>query len=152
MRALRLLGFYLVAVVVLGNFSFIGWLWSDWVLYNAPFWPAYALETWPISMVITAAFLAVVCLPLQLFAGRSCAYLAIVMGTLSGPLFVWLLLILSGEPLSLHNYLTASGVVPMHLLFAAIGLLFALGFRVYGPNKSFKPIPCRGGGRVRALR
>lgn len=144
MRVLRVLGFYLVAIAVLGSLGFIGWLWSDRLLFRAPFWPTDAIATWAIALAVTGVFLALVCLPLLLLTARFRTHLAAFVGLLSGPVFVWLLLALRNEPLSLRNYLTAPGVVPLHLIFAAIGLLFALGLRVYGPNNSFKPNSLRG--------
>ena len=143
MRVFRVLAFYLTSIAMLGSLGFMGWLWSDRILFHSPLWPVDALTTWLIALVITAAFLIAVCTPLQLLASGS-RPLSVLAGALSGPAFVWLLLTLRDEPLSLRNYLTAPGVVPLHLIFATIGLLFALGFRVYGPNNSFKPKPLRG--------
>jgi hypothetical protein len=144
MKTLRAVAFHLISVVVLGSLGFLGWLWSDQLLFSVPFWTADPFGAWCIALVVTGLFLTFACLPIQFVTSRARTHWAVLAGFLSGPLFVSLLLVLRDEPPSLRNYLVAPGVLSLHLLFAAIGVLFAIGFRRYGPNHSFKPTPLRG--------
>ena len=133
MKVIRVFGFYFLAALTLGSLCFVGWLSSDWLFFRGPFWPGDAFLTWALALAATASFVILICTPLQLLATKFPAPLALLAGVLSGPLFVWLLLMLRSETPTIYNYLSAPGVIHLHVLFAAIGLLFAVGFRhVYG--------------------
>ena len=97
------------------------------------------------AVLLTALFLLLVALPLQALLGRSAALpLRLAVGALSGPLGVWLgLLVLSSYPIEAHWYIIRSWA--LHAVYAGVGVCFALAWhRRLRPNNSFKPKPLRG--------
>ncbi|MEO5561266.1 MAG: hypothetical protein ABIO49_15090 [Dokdonella sp.] len=137
MTAARLLSFYISAILALGTVGFFGNLLSDWLMFGRNFWTGDALFTWLVAVVATAVFILVACLPLQILAKRF-AFSGPLLGALAGPLFVWLLLAVRHEPLSVRNYVSAPGVISLHLIFVGLGLLFAVAYRRCRPDNSFK--------------
>lgn len=135
MKIIRAFGYCIAASFVLGSGGFIGWILLDWLLFKRPFWPADILFSWSLAVLVTAIFLTLICVPLQLLARRFNAVVIVLASLLSGPFFVWILLILRGEPFTARNYIYAPGVIQLHVLFFIIGVLFSIFFKYFYPKE-----------------
>ena len=127
MSAYRVLGIYFATIVALGTLGFVAHVGVDqFMFHNIPAdWPA----VWVSALVVTAAFVVLVCTPVQLLARRMPMPASALFGLLCGPLTLWLGQLLKGKPLSMPNYIATPGGLVLSCTLAALGLLFALIFR-----------------------
>jgi hypothetical protein len=147
---MKIVAFYAKQIFGLGTLGFVLWLCIGWWKLGW-FWAADTHWAWLIALALVGLFLVLVCTPIQL-AVKSVKKdgLAYALGAISGPTAVLLHLALNTRfQLTINDYVVRHAY--MHVLFAFLGLLFAINYRRrFGPNNSFKPRPLRGLGLDRA--
>jgi len=142
---MKLTRFFIVQALALGSCAFVAWA----LLASRGTWPLrFSLDTIAAlgaGIALTALFLLVVAWPVQLaIRGQAPLVTRIVAGLVSGPVGVWLgLVVLSSYPVNWDWYVSRAWA--LHSVYAGIGLCFALAWhRRLRPNNSFKPNPLRG--------
>lgn len=134
MKAVRALLHYVVAVLTLGSLAFIFQAILNHVSLDYSLWSSDAPYAWALSIVYVALFLALVCMPLKLLlkgSGKKSVWIAAI---ICGPMFVWSLLLLRGDKLSLENFVSAPGVLSMHIVFFLVAILFFWGSGLFRRN------------------
>lgn len=117
--------FLVVQVVALGSLAFTVWA----LLVNRGDWTRLlsldALAGLVLGVALTALFVLLVALPAQsLLPGRASLSTRLLTGCLSGPLGVWLgLLVFTKYPLKPDSYIERAW--SLHMIYAGVGLAFA---------------------------
>lgn len=142
---MKLVRFFVFQSALLGSGAFAAWA----LLLSRGIWPFNAtldtLGAAVFGIVLTAVFLLVVGVPLQLgLCGDRSLAVRLLVGAVSGPLGVWLgLLVLSSHPINWEWY--GSRVWALHTIFAGVGICFSWAWhRRLRLGGAFKPKPLRG--------
>ena len=135
----RVVIFYLKQTVMLGTVGFVLWLLYGWWRMGW-FWASDTHVVWFFALLLVAAFLLLVCTPVQWLGARlrkhNYAYL---LGMLSGPLAVLAFLgTFTHYPVDFTNYISRQW--PMHFIFGVLGLWFSFNYQKHiGHNKPLEP-------------
>lgn len=123
-----LIRFFIIQSTLLGTLAFIIWA----ILMSPNIWPfALSLDTLVATaagIILTAMFLLVVAWPFQIALRRRYSLLLrIFVGAISGPIEVWLgLLVLSSYPINLEWYVSRAWA--LHSVYTAVGTAFAIAW------------------------